>query len=143
MKYNGTERRSVTFETLQTAIEDNGKQLTEMNGTQKTHGKWFKEIFKRVKKIEDDEIHEDGVREGKTMLKTSTRNMIIVVIMATGLYIAGVREIRSQKQQAVTILKAQVVQDKVTEKDYIKQRFKGIEDKLLSILTRSMKGGTE
>ena len=121
-------------------IED---QLTEMNGTQKTHSKWFREIVKRVKKIEDDDIFGEGVREGKKGMKTSTRNMILTALLATGLFIAGVREIRSQKQQAVEAMTVQVAHDKTSDRDYIKKRFQGIEDNLLTILKRSMKGGRE
>ena len=79
-------------------------QLTEMNGTQKRHGRWFKDTWLRLKKIEDKELLEEGEKIGIGKLKTSTRNMIITVIMALGCLFAGIKVFQSSQMQLVTIL---------------------------------------
>ena len=62
------------------------------------------QIYSKLKKIEDNELLEEGEKIGIGKLKTSTRNMIITVIMALGCLFAGIKVFQSSQMQLVTIL---------------------------------------
>jgi len=110
--YTGKERRKYNFETIVKAIKENGNKLDIINGTVKKHKINIRDIFGRLKTVEDAEIFEDGVREGKKGMKASTRNMIIVVLIALSCLFAGIKTFQSSQkvliEKIVQITKAEV-----------------------------------
>ena len=111
-KYTGIEKRSVTFETLQDAIHENGKKLDTINGTVRRHKGNITEIFTRLKTIEDTELIEEGIRKGKASMKTSTRNMIIVVIMVLGCLMAGIRTFQTSQKNLMEKIESKILETK-------------------------------
>jgi hypothetical protein len=75
-----------------------------MNGTQKRHGRWLKDLFKRIRKIEDNELIEEGEKRGIGKMKISTRNMIITTCVALSCLFAGIKVFQSSQEKLVTIL---------------------------------------
>lgn len=139
--YNGKDRRKCNYETIEKAVKENGLKLDVINGTVGRHKRDIKNLFERIRTVEDNEILEEGIRKGKTVMKTSTRNMITILVAGSLLFVGIIREVRVQKRYALDALRTQVIKDKNTDKDYIAKRFEGIEKKILDIIKHSMKGG--
>jgi len=79
-------------------------QLIEMNGTQKRHSRWFKDVYKRLRKVEDDDLFEDGKTEGKTLFKASTYKFIGIILTAFICLFAGIKTFQSSQKKLITIL---------------------------------------
>ena len=92
------ERRSLTE--CYEGIKD---QLTALNGKVQQHDGWFSKLIKRVKVLEDAEIHEEGVKEGEQSKSIITRSNIVIAIMLAGCLFAGIAV--SQTSQRIAISK--------------------------------------
>ncbi len=66
----------------------------------------------KIAVIEKTELFEEGVRTGRKSMKTSTRNLIILIISIIGVSIAvctfGIREIRGYKSEQISHLENQL-----------------------------------
>ena len=132
-KHEGPERRKCDTQCLESLAESyDGINATmkEINGNVKRHSGYFKTLFTRVRDLENNDIREDGVREGKSMMKASTRNLIIILLMGVGLgttlFFGLLREIRSQKQMQMQMMQSIVNGKTETSK----------EDRLMTVLEK-------
>ena len=85
-------------------LEENGKKLTYINGDVNRSKGDIVGIKKRLRSVENNEILQEGIEKGKGFMKTSTRNTIIIVIMALGCLFAGIKTFQNSQKELVALL---------------------------------------
>ena len=86
----------------------NGVKLDTVNGSVKRHKVHFIDVFKRLRGLEDNDLFEDGVKHGKTGMKTSTRNMLILIIMGLGCLFAGLTVFKTSQSKMESAILAKM-----------------------------------
>lgn len=85
-------------------LDENGKKLSYINGDVKRSKTDITSIKKRLRSVEDNELLQEGIEKGKGFMKTSTRNTIIIVIMALGCLFAGIKTFQNSQQELLSLV---------------------------------------
>mgnify|MGYP000105376607 FL=1 len=89
-------------------LDENGKILSYINGDVKRSKSDILSINKRLRDIEDNELLQEGADKERSKMKTSTRNMLITVIMALGCLFAGIKVFQSSQGRLASLLQNNV-----------------------------------
>ena len=80
--------------------DDNGKKLSYINGDVQRNNSDIRSIKGRLRKVENNEILQEGIEKGKGFMKTSTRNMLIIIFIALGCLFAGINTFKSGQKHS-------------------------------------------